>query len=58
VPDALDPDGSEPREVSLGPVSVPLPTAIALFVTVAVTVVFGIWPSPLVDFVKAAGLLF
>jgi len=58
VPDALEPAGAKPREVSLGPVTVPTATAIALFVTVAVTVVFGIWPAPLVDFVKAAGLLF
>jgi len=58
VPDALEPSGGEPRELSLGPVVVPLPTAVAIFVTVAVTVVFGIWPAPLVDFVKAAGFLF
>ena len=58
VPDAAEPPGSEPGEVSLGPVKVPAATAVALFVTVAVTVVFGIWPAPLVDFVKAAGLLF
>jgi hypothetical protein len=39
-------------------VSVPGPTAVAIFVTVAVTIVFGIWPAPLVDFVRAAGFLF
>jgi hypothetical protein len=37
---------------------VPVPTAVAIFVTVAVTVVFGIWPGPLVDFVHAAHFLF
>ena len=45
-------------KVNLGPVSVPGPTAVAIFVTVAVTIVFGIWPAPLVDFVRAAGFLF
>ena len=50
-------DGTTPT-LSLGPVAVPASTAVAIFVTVAVTVVFGIWPAPLVDFVKAAGLLF
>jgi NADH-quinone oxidoreductase subunit N len=58
MPDALEPSGGRPGELSLGPVVVPLPTAVAIFVTVAVTVVFGIWPAPLVDFVKAAGFLF
>ena len=38
--------------------SVPGPTAVAIFVAVAVTIVFGIWPAPLVDFVRAAGFLF
>jgi NADH-quinone oxidoreductase subunit N len=57
------PDGSEsgqapPRTASLGPVSVPGPAAVAIFVTVAVTVVFGVWPAPLVNFVHAATLLF
>jgi len=54
----LEPADAAPRKVNLGPVSVPGPTAVAIFVTVAVTVVFGIWPAPLVDFVKAAGFLF
>jgi len=58
VPDALEPGGTPPGNVSLGPVHVPAATAVAIFVTVAVTVVFGIWPAPLVDFVKAAGFLF
>lgn len=42
----------------VGPVSVPVPTAVAIFITVAFTVVFGIWPAPLVDFVRSATLLF
>ncbi|MGA2530010.1 MAG: NADH-quinone oxidoreductase subunit N [Acidimicrobiales bacterium] len=58
VPDALEPSEGGPRKVSLGPVRVPAPSAAAIFVTVAVTVVFGIWPAPLVDFAKAAGFLF
>jgi NADH-quinone oxidoreductase subunit N len=57
-PDELEPAGVAPRTVNLGPVSVPGPTAVAIFVTVAVTIVFGIWPAPLVDFVRAAGFLF
>jgi NADH-quinone oxidoreductase subunit N len=57
-PDELEPDRTRPREVDLGPVSVPGPTAVVIFVTVAVTIVFGIWPAPLVDFVRAAGFLF
>jgi NADH-quinone oxidoreductase subunit N len=56
VPDG--PDSAPPRTVNLARVSVPAPTAVAIFVTVAVTVVFGIWPAPLVDFVRAAGFLF
>jgi NADH-quinone oxidoreductase subunit N len=50
-------DGTAPPR-SLGRVAVPAPTAVAIFVTVAVTVVFGLWPAPLIDFVKAAGFLF
>jgi NADH-quinone oxidoreductase subunit N len=58
------PDDAEPakadasRTVGLGPLSVPAPTAVAIFVMVAFTVVFGIWPAPLVDFVRSASLLF
>jgi NADH-quinone oxidoreductase subunit N len=58
LPDELEPAGAAPGSVNLGPVRVPGPTAVAIFVTVAVTIVFGIWPAPLVDFVRAAGLLF
>jgi len=57
-PEEPAPAGPAPGSVNLGPVRVPGPTAVAIFVTVAVTIVFGIWPAPLVDFVKAAGLLF
>jgi NADH-quinone oxidoreductase subunit N len=56
--DELEPAGSPPGSFNLGPVVVPAPSAVAIFVTVAVTVVFGIWPAPLVEFVKAAGFLF
>lgn len=54
----LEPDDGTPLTLGLGPVAVPAATAVAIFVTVAVTVVLGIWPAPLVDFVKAAGFLF
>ena len=56
--DGLDPTGSVPTGVNIGRVVVPVPTAVAIFVTVAVTVGFGIWPGPLVDFVHAAHFLF
>ena len=58
LPDELDAAGSVPRGANLGSVAVPGPTALAIFITVAVTVVFGIWPAPLVNFVHAAGFLF
>jgi hypothetical protein len=37
---------------------VPLPAVIAIGICVAVTVVFGIIPAPLVDFAHKATLLF
>jgi NADH-quinone oxidoreductase subunit N len=59
VPDDAEPaDGGASRTVDIEPVSVPAPTAVAIFVIVAFTVVFGIWPAPLVDFVRSASLLF
>lgn len=36
----------------------PLTTAVAITLCVGVTVVFGMWPAPLVDFAHAARLLF
>ncbi len=58
VEDTLEDEPDPARTVPLGPVSVPAPTAVAIFITVAFTVVFGIWPAPLVDFVRSATLLF
>jgi hypothetical protein len=58
APGEVSPADSAPPTAGPGPISVPAPTAVAIFVTVAVTVVFGIWPAPLVDFVRSAGLLF
>jgi len=57
-PDGMSPAYEMARTVTLGPVTVPGPTAVAISITVLVTVVFGVWPAPLVDFVRAAGLLF
>ena len=53
-------DGDVPpaHSVGVGPIQVPVSTAIAIAITVSFTVVFGIWPAPLVNFVHAAGLLF
>jgi NADH-quinone oxidoreductase subunit N len=58
VPDAPELAGSQRRPVTLERVHVPVPSAIAIFVTVAVTIGFGIWPAPLIDFARAATLLF
>ena len=60
------PDETDPAEAAvagagaapMGRVYVPAPTAVAIFVTVMVTLVFGIWPAPLVNFVHSATLLF
>jgi NADH-quinone oxidoreductase subunit N len=42
------------------PAAVPVPamTSIAIALSLAVTVVFGIWPGPVVDFAHSAALLF
>jgi NADH-quinone oxidoreductase subunit N len=42
------------------PTAVPVPplTGVAIGLCVAVTVVFGVWPSPLIDFANQASLLF
>ncbi|HUY64758.1 MAG TPA: NADH-quinone oxidoreductase subunit N [Acidimicrobiales bacterium] len=40
------------------PVAVPRPTALAIGLCVAVTVLFGLWPAPLIDFAHQATLLF
>ncbi len=45
---------SEDQDVA--PVSVTMVTAIAL--CLAVTIVFGVWPAPVVDFAHKATLLF
>jgi hypothetical protein len=44
----------EPPEV----VRVPALTGIAIWVCVGVTVLFGVWPQPLIDFANNATLLF
>ena len=46
----------ERRDVQDGPV--PPTVAVAIALCVAVTVVFGVWPAPLVDFAHKATLLF
>ena len=50
-------DGPAEGTVGIGPIEVPVTTGVAIFLTVAFTVVFGIWPSPVVDFIHAATLL-
>ncbi|HXY28967.1 MAG TPA: NADH-quinone oxidoreductase subunit N [Acidimicrobiales bacterium] len=60
----LETDGPEPSPEAVaaepGPerVAVPVPALIAIGVCIAVTVVFGIIPAPLVDFAHKATLLF
>jgi NADH-quinone oxidoreductase subunit N len=52
---------AEPAEAEgrvRGSVPVASAAAVAIFVCLAVTVVFGIWPAPLVDFAHKATLLF
>jgi len=39
-------------------VPVPVLSGLAIALTVGVSVVFGLWPQPLVDFAHAASLLF
>jgi len=39
-------------------VPVPALTAVAIGLCLAVTVVFGVWPAPLLDFCRHATLLF
>ena len=59
VPDVTDPaEAAVAGDAPIGRVYVPAPTAVAIFVTVMVTLVFGIWPAPLVNFVHSATLLF
>ena len=41
APDDLEPPRGPPVVLNLGPISVPAPTAVAIFITVAVMVVFG-----------------
>jgi hypothetical protein len=51
----------EQEERTLEPpaaVKVPALSGIAIWVCVGVTVLFGVWPQPLIDFANAATLLF
>jgi NADH:ubiquinone oxidoreductase subunit 2 (subunit N) len=60
----FEPDGPEPLpevvDAESGPdrVAVPLPALLAIGACIALTVVFGIIPAPLVDFAHKATLLF
>jgi NADH-quinone oxidoreductase subunit N len=53
-----DPDASPAEANERSRVAVPLPAAVAIGICVAVTIVFGIIPAPLVDFAHKATLLF
>jgi hypothetical protein len=52
--EAPAPTGEETPSV----VPVPALTAVAIGLCVAVTVVFGVWPAPFLDFARHATLLF
>ncbi|MGD0742239.1 MAG: NADH-quinone oxidoreductase subunit N [Acidimicrobiales bacterium] len=60
VPSARVPDGGVATLVGarVDRLVVAPSTALALAVTVGVTVVFGVWPQPLIDFARAATLIF
>ena len=55
---AIEAEAEEPAEDGVGRVPVPVATAVAIGLCVAVTVVFGIIPAPLVDLAHKATLLF
>jgi NADH-quinone oxidoreductase subunit N len=55
---AAGPDGDEDVAVGDDLRAVPPATAVAVTLCLAVTVVFGVWPAPLVDFAHQARLLF
>jgi NADH-quinone oxidoreductase subunit N len=60
VPSARVPDGGVATLVGarVDRLVVAPSTALSLAVTVGVTVVFGVWPQPLIDFARAATLIF
>jgi NADH-quinone oxidoreductase subunit N len=51
-------DTAETEEDEADEVSVPALTALAIAVCTGVTVLFGVWPQPLIDFANHATLLF
>ena len=56
-------EATEAEEVGEGeavpePVPVPLLSGIAIALCTGVTVLFGVWPQPLIDFANHATLLF
>ncbi len=53
-----EPEGSEAPATDGGPVVVPRAAMVAIGLCVAVTVVFGVIPGPLVDFAHQATLFF
>jgi NADH:ubiquinone oxidoreductase subunit 2 (subunit N) len=53
-----DEDTGEEEETGPEPVGVPVLGALAIGVCTGVTVLFGIWPQPLIDFANHATLLF
>jgi NADH-quinone oxidoreductase subunit N len=54
----LDDEETEEDETGPEPVEVPVLSAIAIGVCTGVTVLFGVWPEPLIDFANHATLLF
>jgi NADH-quinone oxidoreductase subunit N len=54
----LDDEASEGDEAGPETVSVPALTSLAIALCTGVTVLFGVWPQPLIDFANHATLLF
>jgi hypothetical protein len=54
----LDDEETEEDEAGPEPVEVPVLSALAIGVCTGVTVLFGVWPQPLIDFANQATLLF
>jgi hypothetical protein len=54
----LEDEGEAEMEPVPGRVPVPALSGVAIWTCVAVTVLFGVWPQPLIDFANHATLLF
>ncbi len=51
-------DEDQPQDAAPSRVPVPALSALAIGICTGVTVLFGVWPQPLIDFAHQATLLF